>query len=137
MTTDDEEFIVDTAEARLAKVGALCGHWRRRKLRRWLGENPDRPIVIPEERLRQTLGSHQARFERTKTCEESGDPDKEAKLGRIDTVIVSFPDRTFAFDEFAPLALHPIGGRCWAPRPDGERIYVILDNLGAQGQPRR
>ncbi len=95
------------------------------------------------------------------------------------------PDRVFAFDEFGPLAIHPIGGCCWAAkskpqrqranyhkhcgvrqfhacysvgddtmwgvvraqkgtdnslaairscraaRPDGEMIYVILDNLSA------
>ncbi len=124
-------------------------------------------------------------FQKTKTWKESNDPDKEEKLDRIEEVLERWPDRVFAFDEFGPLALHPIGGCCWAAktkpqrlranyhktcgvrhfhacysvgddrlwgvvrhrksaantlaalrsiraaRPDGERIYVILDNLSA------
>ncbi len=100
------------------------------------------------------------------------------------------PDRCFAFDEFGPLAIRPIGGSAWAPtgrpqrqpanynklhgvrqfhgcysigddllwgvvrrqksaanvlaalktiraaRPDGEAIYVILDNLSAHKGPK-
>ena len=100
-------------------------------------------------------------------------------------MITKFPTRVFAFDEFGPLAVHPVGGCCWAAvkkpqrlranyhkhcgvrqfhgcysvgddtmwgvvkpkkgienslaaikscrkaRPDGEPIYVILDNLSA------
>jgi transposase len=185
ITIDDERFIVETAKARPAKVGAPFSHWSLRKLRRWLGEKAMRPIVISRERLRQILERHGVTFQRTKTWKESNDPDKEAKLDRIEEVIVGFPDRTFAFDEFGPLAIHPIGGCCWAARkkpqrlranyhkhcgvrqfhacyslgddrlwgvvrkrkgidyslaaikscraarPDGERIYVILDNLSA------
>lgn len=41
-------------------------------------------------------------------------PAKEAKLDRIEEVISKFPDRVFAFDEFGPLAIHPVGGCCWA-----------------------
>ena len=185
ITTDEEAFIVETAKKRPAQVGAPFSHWSLRKLRVWLGENTARPIVISRERLRQILECHQVTFQRTKTWKESNDPDKEAKLDRIEEVIMNFPDRTFAFDEFGPLAVHPIGGCCWAAqkrpqrlranyhkhcgvrqfhacysvgddrlwgvvrlekgidnslaaikscraaRPDGERIYVILDNLSA------
>jgi hypothetical protein len=110
---------------------------------------------------------------------------KEEKLDRIDEVLFGCADRVFAFDEFGPLAIRPIGGCCWAAkkkpqqlganyhkhcgvrqfhgcyslgddrlwgvvrakkgihnslaaikscraaRPDGEMIYVILDNLSA------
>ena len=185
ITIDDENFIVETAKKRPAQVGAPFSHWSLRKLRRWLGENADGPIVISKERLRQILESHEVTFQRTKTWKESNDPDKEAKLDRIEEVIMNHPDRTFAFDEFGPLAIHPIGGCCWAKvrkpqrnranyhktcgvrqfhacysigddtmwgvvrhrkgidnslaaikscraaRPDGETIYVILDNLSA------
>lgn len=185
MTIDDESFIVETAKKRPAQVGAPFSHWSLRKLRRWLGENRDRPVVISRERLRQILDRHEVSFQRTKTWKESNDPDKEAKLDRIEEVIMNFPDRTFAFDEFGPLAIHPVGGCCWAKvrrpqrnranyhktcgvrqfhacysigddtmwgvvrnrkgidnslaaikscraaRPDGETIYVILDNLSA------
>ena len=185
ITTDDECFIVETAKKRPAQVGAPFSHWSLRKLRRWLGENTARPVVISKERLRQILEGHEVTFQRTKTWKESNDPDKEAKLDRIEEVLDKFPDRVFAFDEFGPLAIHPIGGCCWAAkkkpqrlranyhkhcgvrqfhgcysvgddrlfgvvrakkgidnslaairscraaRPDGERIYVILDNLSA------
>ena len=114
ITTDDERFIVETAKKRPAQVGAPYSHWSLRKLRRWLGENQDRPVVISKERLRQILEHHEVTFQRTKTWKESNDPDKEAKLDRIEEVIMNFPDRTFAFDEFGPLAIHPIGGCCWA-----------------------
>jgi len=185
LTSEDEAFIVETAKARPAKVGAPFSHWSLRKLRRWLEENPKRPVAIGRERLRQVLEAHEVTFQRTKTWKESNDPDKEAKLDRIEEVIMNHPDRTFAFDEFGPLAVHPVKGCCWAAkkkpqrlranyhkhcgvrqfhacyslgddrlwgvvrakkgidntlaaiksiraaRPDGERVYVILDNLNA------
>ena len=124
-------------------------------------------------------------FQRTKTWKETNDPDRDAKLDRIEEVINTWPDRCFAFGEFGPLAIRPVGGSCWskankpdrvpanyhklhgvrqfhgcysigddtlwgavrnqksavnvlkalrsirAARPDGEMIYVILDNLSA------
>ena len=124
-------------------------------------------------------------FQRTKTWKESNDPDRNAKLDRIEEVFERHPDRTFAFDEFGPLTIRAVGGSCWAPagalqrqpanchklhgvrqfhgcysigddtlwgvvrnqksalnvlaalksirdlRPDGDWIYVILDNLSA------
>ena len=185
ITTEDEAFIVETAKARPSKVGAPFSHWSLRKLRRWLEDNPKRPVAISKERLRQVLEAHEVTFQRTKTWKESNDPDKEAKLDRIEEVITNHPERTFAFDEFGPLAIHPVKGCCWAAkkkpqrlranyhkhcgvrqfhacyslgddrlwgvvrakkgidnslaaiksiraaRPDGERVYVILDNLNA------
>jgi transposase len=185
ITTDDEAFIVETATARPPKAGMPFSHWSVRKLRAYLADNSLRVVRLSKERLRQILDDHEITFQRTKTWKESNDPDKEAKLDRIEEVIMAFPERTFAFDEFGPLALHPIGGCCWAEtkkpqrlranfhkncgvrqfhacysvgedrlwgvvrhkkgtdnslaairscraaRPDGERIYVILDNLSA------
>ncbi|MFN2506922.1 MAG: IS630 family transposase, partial [Acidimicrobiales bacterium] len=185
ITTDDEEFIVKTAKTRPEKVGRPYSHWSVRKLARYLADNPVRQVKIGRERLRQLLDRHGVTFQKTKTWKESNDPNKEAKLDRIEDVLDKHPDRVFAFDEFGPLAIHPIGGCCWAAkgkpqrqranyhktcgvrqfhacysvgedrlwgvvrkqkgtdnslaairscraaRPDGEMIYVILDNLSA------
>lgn len=51
---------------------------------------------------------------RTKTWKESNDPNRDAKLDRIEHVLERHPDRMFAFDEFGPLTIRPIGGSCWA-----------------------
>lgn len=185
MTTEDEEFIVKTAKQRPEKVGLPFSHWSIRKLRGYLADNKVRKVVIGKERLRQILDRHEVTFQKTKTWKQSNDPAKEAKLDRIEEIFDKFPDRVFAFDEFGPLAIHPIGGCCWAAikkpqrlranyhkncgvrqfhacysvgddklwgvvrakkgidnslaaikscraaRPDGEMIYVILDNLSA------
>ncbi len=55
-------------------------------------------------------------FQRTKTWKESNDPKKEVKLDRIEEVLDKWPDQVFAFDEFGPLAVHPIGWCCWAAK---------------------
>ncbi len=64
---------------------------------------------IGKERLRLILDRHGVTFQRTKTWKESNDPHKEAKLDRIEEVLQEHPDRVFAFDEFRPLAMHPVG----------------------------
>ncbi|WP_324275617.1 IS630 family transposase [Blastococcus brunescens] len=156
-----------------------------RKLIDYLADNPRRVVRIGWERARQLLADHEITFQRTKTWKESTDPERDAKLARIEQVINDHPDRTFAFDEFGPLACVPTPGVCWAParrpqrlpanyhktqgvrqfhgcysvdadrlwgvvrkrksaantlaalrsiraaRPDGEPVYVILDNLSA------
>ena len=185
ITTDDEEFIVATATARPEKAGRPFTHWSIRKLRDHLADNPVRSVEISRERLRQILERRAVTFQRTKTWKESNDPLKEEQLDRIEQVLFGRPDRVFAFDEFGPLAVHPVAGCCWAKqnktqrlranyhkdcgvrqfhacysvgadllwgvvrprkgtdyslaaikacrkmRPDGEWIYVILDNLSA------
>lgn len=142
-------------------------------------------IRIGREALRCLLARRGVTFQRTKTWKESTDPDRDAKLDRIEHVIEHFPDRVFAFDEFGPLGIRPTAGNCWAEksrpdrlpatyrrthgvtyfhgcysigddslwgvnrrrkgaantlaalksiraaRPDGDPIYVILDNLSA------
>lgn len=122
ITTDDERFIVETAKARPARAGRPFTHWSIRKLREYLGNNKVRKVVIGRERLRQILERHRVTFQRTKTWKESNDPDKEAKLDRIEEVITTFADRVFAFDEFGPLAIHPIGGCCWAAVKKPQRV---------------
>lgn len=59
-------------------------------------------------------------FQRTKTWKESPDPEREAKLDRIEHVLDRFPGRVFAFDEFGPLGIRPTAGAGWAEqrRPD-------------------
>jgi len=121
ITTEDEEFIVATAKARPEKVGRPFTHWSIRKLRQYLAVNPTRRIKVGKERLRQLLEAHGVTFQKTKTWKESNDPDKEAKLDRIEEVLERFPTRVFAFDEFGPLAIHPIGGCCWAAKKKPQR----------------
>lgn len=185
ITTDDETFIVETAKTRPEKLGRPFTRWSIRKLAAYLAENPVRRVRIGRERLRELLAKHKVTFQRTKTWKESNDPERDAKLDRIEYVMEHHLDRCFAFDEFGPLAIHPVGGCCWAAkkkpqrlranyhkycgvrqfhavyslgddtmwgvcrskksianslaaikscraaRPDGEMIYVILDNLSA------
>ena len=75
-----------------------------------------RPVRIGRERLRQILHARGISFQRTRTWKESADPDKDAKLDRIEDVTSRFPDRCFAFDQFGPLSIRPCHGTAWAPR---------------------
>ena len=49
---------------------------------------------------------HGISFQRTRNWKESTDPAYDAKLERIEDVMTRFPDRVFAFDQFAPVE-HP------------------------------
>lgn len=185
ITTEDEAFIVATAKARPETKGLPFTRWSIRKLCDWLNDNDEHVVEVGRERLRQLLLVNGVTFQRTKTWKESNDPDRDAKLDRIDYVIQHCPERTFAFDEFGPLTIQPHGGVAWAAaghpqrvpanyrrlhgvrqlhgcysisddrlwgvvrhrksavntlaalrsiraaRPDGDWIYVILDNLSA------
>lgn len=185
ITTDDETFIVATATTRPESLGQPFTRWSLRKLAAYLADNDLRAVAVGRERLRQILDAHAVTFQRTKTWKESNDPERDAKLDRIEHVLEHCPDRCFAFDEFGPLAICPVGGSAWAPagrpqrqpanyhkthgvrqfhgcysighdelwgvvrqqksaantlaalrsirarRPDGQQIYVILDNLSA------
>jgi len=185
ITTDDERFIVATATARPESLGQPFTRWSIRKLVAFLADNDQRVVVVSRERLRQILEANDVTFQRTKTWKESNDPDRDAKLDRIEAVIEYHADRCFAFDEFGPLAIRPVGGSAWAKasapqrqpanyhrlhgvrqfhgcysvgddtvwgvvhhrksaanvlaalrsiraaRPDGQEIFVILDNLSA------
>jgi transposase len=185
ITTDDETFIVETATTRPEKLGQPFTRWSIRKLVEYLATNDTRAVAVGRERCRQILRDHHVTFQRTKSWKESNDPDRDAKLDRIEHVMNAFPQRCFAFDEIGPLNIRPVGGNCWAPasepqrqpanyhklhgvrqfhgcysigddtlwgivrhrksaantlaalrsiraaRPDGQPIYVILDNLSA------
>ncbi len=100
-------FIVATANARPEAVGQPFTRWSIRKLVDYLADNDQRVVKIGRERLRQLLVENDITFQRTKTWKESNDPDRDAKLDRIEHVLEQHPDRTFAFDEFGPLAIRP------------------------------
>jgi transposase len=185
ISTDDETFIVATAQADPQLAGQPFTRWSIRKLAGYLADNTKRIICLGRERLRQILARRDITFQKTKTWKESTDPQRAAKLARIAEVIDKYPDRVFAYDEFGPLVIRPIGGAAWrrgkhpkrlpanyhklhgvrqfhacysvgddtmwgvvrrckseahtltalksirAKRPDGRRIYIVLDNLSA------
>lgn len=121
ITTDDESFVVETATTRPEKLGQPFTRWSLRKLVDYLADNDVRVVEIGRERLRQLLADNDVTFQRTKTWKESNDPDRDAKLDRIEQVLESYPDRTFAFDEFGPLSIRPVGGSGWAPAGKPQR----------------
>lgn len=129
ITTDDVEFIVETAKTRPEKLGQPFTRWSIRKLARYLGANSDRVVRIGRERLRQILEANGITFQQTKTWKESNDPDRDAKLDRIDEVLNLYPDRCFAFDEFGPLNIRPVGGSCWAPQGTPQRVPANYNKL--------
>ena len=122
ISDDDVAFIVATAKTRPEKLGQPFTRWSVRKLVQYLGANPVRVVRIGRERLRQILEREEVTFQRTKTWKESNDPERETKLDRIEDVLEHHPDRCFAFDEFGPLAIHPVKGCCWARRSRPQRL---------------
>jgi hypothetical protein len=79
-------------------------------------------VRVGRERLRQILHARGISFQRTRTWKESHDPDRDAKLDRIEYVTSSYPDRCFAFDQFGPLSIRPCHGACWAGRKKPVRL---------------
>ena len=79
-------------------------------------------MTIGRERLRQILHERGISFQRTRTWKESTDPDRDAKLDRIEHVTSAYPDRCFAFDRFGPLSIRPCHGACWARRKHPVRL---------------
>lgn len=122
ITTIDRELIVETAKARSTTLGQPFTHWSIRKLADYLVTKKGHKVRIGRERLRQILVAEGITFQRTKTWKESPDPLKEEKLGRIDWALEHARDRTFAFDEFGPLTIRPVGGSAWAPRGRPQRL---------------
>jgi transposase len=115
----DIEVIITAAMTRPEKLGLPFTHWSVRKLAAHLSS---RGVMVSRERLRQLLRGHGISFQRTRTWKESADPDKEAKLDRIEQVTAAFPDRCFAFDQFGPLSIRPCHGGTWAPRSKPGRL---------------
>jgi transposase len=116
------QVIVTAATTRPEKLGQPFTRWSLRKLAGYLARHPDRPVRIGRERLRQILHARGISFQRTRTWKESRDPDRDAKLDRIEYVTSAYPDRCFAFDQFGPLSIRPCHGTCWAPRKHPVRL---------------
>ena len=119
-------------------------HWSIRKLADHLASRKGRKVRVGRERLRQILIAEGITFQRTKTWKESPDPLKEPKLARIEWLLEHARDRTFAFDEFGPLTIKPVGGSAWAPtgqagqrlranyhKPHGSRQFYAWYSIGA------
>jgi transposase len=119
ISDDGVQVIVTTAMTRPEKLGQPFTHWSVRKLAAYLAS---RGITASRERLRQLLHERGISFQRTRTWKESADPDKEAKLDRIEHVTSSFPDRCFAFDQFGPLSIRPCHGTAWTSRSKPVRL---------------
>ncbi|WP_041939701.1 MULTISPECIES: IS630 family transposase [Frankia] len=122
ISSADEAFIVATARARPAKHGQPFTHWSLRKLAAYLADNPERTVTVGRERLRQILHAHRISFQRTRTWKESTDPDKDAKLDRIEYLTAVCPYRCFAFDQFGPLSIRPAHGVGWADQGHPDRL---------------
>jgi hypothetical protein len=113
------------------RLGLPFTHWSIRKLAAYVSgqyghHDPDlvpaRIVRIGRERVRRILHEHGISFQRTRTWKESTDPDKDAKLDRIEEVVSRFPDRVFAFDQFGPLSIRPCHGTCWAAGKHPDRL---------------
>jgi transposase len=122
ISDDAIEVIVAAATTRPEKLGLPFTHWSVRKLAAYLAAGTARPVAIGRERLRQILHERGISFQRTRTWKESADPDRDAKLDRIEYVTTHFADRCFAFDQFGPLSIRPCHGTCWAPRSRPARL---------------
>ena len=116
------QVIVAAATTRPEKLGQPFTRWSLRKLAGYLACHPHRPVRIGRERLRQILHARGISFQRTRTWKESRDPDRDAKLDRIEYVTSHYPDRCFAFDQFGPLSIRPCHGTCWAKRKHPARL---------------
>src|SRR6201993_2251205 len=117
----DIQVIVTAATTRPEKLGQPFTRWSLRKLAAYLADR-DHPVRIGRERLRQILHARGISFQRTRTWKESRDPDRDAKLDRIEYVTSAYPDRCFAFDQFGPLSIRPCHGACWAKRKHPDRL---------------
>lgn len=95
----------------------------------FLGDNTVRVVKLGRERCRQILIEHEVTFQRTKTWKESNDPDRDTKLDRIEQVTNTRPDRCFAFDEFGPLTIRPVGGKSWSPTSHQQRVPANYHKL--------
>jgi transposase len=119
ISDDAVQVIVTTATTRPEKLGQPFTRWSIRKLAAHLAAHG---TTVSRERLRQLLHQHGISFQRTRTWKESADPDKEAKLDRIEQVTAAFPDRCFAFDQFGPLSIRPCHGTARARRSKPARL---------------
>jgi len=130
ISPDDEAFIVTTATTRPETLAQPFTRWSVRKLADYLAHNRGpRRVVVGRERLRQFLRTHGLTFQRTKTWKESNDPLRDVKLARIDEVLIRFPGRCFAFDEFGPLTIRPHLGAAWTRQGHPDRLPANYHKL--------
>jgi transposase len=122
ISDEDIDVIVAAATTRPEKLGLPFTCWSLRKLAAYLASHPGRPVRVGRERLRQILHARGISFQRTRTWKESADPDRDAKLDRIEHVTSNYTDRCFAFDQFGPLSIRPCHGSSWAPRAKPARL---------------
>ena len=122
ISDEDTGFIIAAATTRPAALGQPFTHWSLRKLAAYLAANATRVVRTGRERLRQILHARRISFQRTRTWKESADPDKDAKLDRIEHVTSRFPGRCFAFDQFGPLSIRPAHGSSWARQKKPVRL---------------
>jgi transposase len=122
ISDDDIAVIVEAATTRPEKLGLPFTRWSLRKLAAYLASDPGRPVRVGRERLRQILHARGLSFQRTRTWKESRDPDRDAKLDRIEHVTTHFPDRCFAFDQFGPLPVRPCHGSAWGRQKKPVRL---------------
>jgi len=122
ITTEQRQLIVKTAKKRPRSLGQPFTRWSIRKLAAYLATKKGRKVQVSPERLRQILAEEHITFQRTKTWKESPDPRREENLTRIEYLLSHEWDRTFAFDEFGPLAIKPEGGSCWAEVSRPQRL---------------
>ena len=127
LSPDDEDFVIQTATTRPHKLGQPDTRWSLRKLAAYLRKVHGRTIRIGREALRCLLARRGVTFQRTKTWKESTDPERDAKLDRIE----HFPDRVFAFDEFGPLGIRPTAGSCWAEQGRPDRLPATFHRTTA------
>jgi transposase len=116
----DIEVVVTAATTRPEKLGRPFTCWSLRKLAAYLTGCGG--VRIGRERLRQILHARGISFQRTRTWKESADPDRDAKLDRIEYVTSHYPDRCFAFDQFGPLSIRPCHGASWARQKKPARL---------------
>jgi transposase len=128
ISDEDVEVIVSAARTRPEKLGRPFTRWSLRKLAAYLAEGPG--VCIGRERLRQVLHARGISFQRTRTWKESRDPDRDAKLDRIEYVTSAYPDRCFAFDQFGPLSIRPCHGPAQVHPPG-----AVLDEARRAADP--
>ena len=121
ISDEDIELIVAAARTRPEKPVQPFTRWSLRKQAGYLAGR-DRPVRIGRERLRQVLHARGISFQRTRTWKESADPDRDAKLDRIEYVTSACPDRCFASGQSGPLSIRPCHGVCRAPRKRPARL---------------
>jgi transposase len=112
ISDDNIEMIVAAATTRPEALGLPFTHWSVRKLADHLA---GAGLRIGRERLRQLLHARGISFQRTRTWKESADPDKDAKLDRIEYVTSAYPDRCFGSTSSARCRSGPATGPAGRP----------------------